>query len=102
MKATTSLKTLVTTLALGLVVGCAGAGVKTGEAIDDTAITTKVKTAFAKDPDVSAMKVHVDTDKGYVTLKGEVKSMMERDKASQLARNVEGVRGVNNILTVKN
>lgn len=102
MKATTSLKALVSALALGLVLGCAGAGEKTGVAIDDAAITAKVKTAFAKDPDVSAMKVNVDTDKGYVTLKGEVKSSAERAKAAQLARNVEGVKGVNNNLTVKN
>ncbi len=102
MKATTSLKTLVSALALGLVLGCAGAGEKTGVAIDDSAITAKVKTAFAKDPDVSAMKVNVDTDKGFVTLKGEVKSQTERNKAAQLARNIEGVKGVNNNLMVKN
>src|SRR4029434_8457971 len=102
MKAATSLKTLISALALGLVFGCAGAGQKTGEVVDDAAITTKVKTAFAKDPDVSAMKVHVDTDKGFVTLKGEVKSQTERNKAAQLARNIEGVKGVNNNLAVKN
>jgi hyperosmotically inducible periplasmic protein len=102
MKAATSLKTLISALALGLVFGCAGAGQKTGEAVDDAAITTKVKTAFAKDPDVSAMKVHVETDKGFVTLKGDVKSPAERAKAAQLARNIEGVKGVNNNLTVKN
>ena len=102
MKATTSLKTLVSAVAFGLVLGCAGAGQKTGEVIDDAAITAKVKTAFAKDPDVSALKVNVDTDKGYVTLKGEVKSNLERNKAAQLARNIEGVKGVTNQLTVRN
>ena len=102
MKATTSLKALVSALALGLVMGCAGAGQKTGQAVDDAAITAKVKTALAKDKDTSAMAVNVDTDKGYVTLKGEVKSASERDKAAQLARNVEGVRGVNNNLAVRN
>ena len=102
MKAGTPLKTLVSALALGLVMGCAGAGTKTGEAVDDAAITAKVKTAFAKDPDVSAMAVNVDTDKGYVTLKGAVKSDIERNKAARLARNIEGVKGVNNNLTVKN
>ena len=102
MKATTSLKTLVSACAFGLVLGCAGAGQKSGEFVDDAAITAKVKTAFAKDPDVSALKVHVDTDKGYVTLKGDVKSPTERSKAAQLASSVEGVKGVNNNLTVKN
>ena len=102
MKGTTSLKALVSALSLGLVFGCAGAGEKTGAAVDDAAITAKVKTAFAKDPDVSALKVHVDTDRGYVTLKGDVKSDRERSKAAQLARGIEGVTGVSNQLAVKN
>jgi hyperosmotically inducible protein len=102
MKARTSVKSVVSAILLGLVLGCAGAGTKTGEFVDDRAITAKVKTALAKDPDVSALAVNVDTDKGVVTLKGEVKSPTERAKAAQLARNVEGVKSVNNHLTVKN
>lgn len=102
MNATASLKTLVTAITLGLVVGCAGAGAKTGEAVDDAAITAKVKTALAKDRDVRAMSVNVDTDKGVVTLKGEARSPEERTKAAQLARSVDGVRGVNNDLAVRN
>ena len=81
--------------------GCAGAGQKTGVAVDDSAITTKVKASFAKDPDVSAMAVHVDTSQGVVTLSGNVKSAAEREKAAQLARNIEGVRSVHNNLAVK-
>lgn len=84
-----------------LLAGCAGAGDKTGEFIDDAAITTKVKAAFAKDKDVSAMAVHVDTDKGVVRLSGDVKSNAERIKAERLARDVAGVRAVTNNLRVK-
>jgi osmotically-inducible protein OsmY len=84
-----------------LLAGCAGAGTKTGEVVDDAAITTKVKAAFAKDKDVSAMAVHVDTDKGVVRLSGDVKSSTEKVKAERLARDVEGVRAVTNNLTVK-
>ena len=87
----------VATLLLG---GCAGAGTKTGEFVDDSAITAKVKTTFAKDPEVSALKVHVDTEKGVVTLSGKVKTEQERAKAAELARSTAGVRAVNNNLTL--
>jgi hyperosmotically inducible protein len=97
----TSVKAVFSAILLALVLGCAGAGTKTGEFIDDRAITAKVKTALAKDPDVSALAVNVDTDKGVVTLNGTVKSATERNKAAQLARNVEGVTSVRNNLTIK-
>ncbi len=94
----------VTIVAAAFVValaGCAGAGTKTGEYIDDSTITTKVKTAFATDKTVSAMNVHVATDKGNVRLSGFVKSQEEKRRAEQLARSVAGVTGVTNTLTVK-
>jgi osmotically-inducible protein OsmY len=73
-----------------------------GAVIDDTAITTKVKSAFASDPDVSALRVSVKTVDGRVNLTGEVKSQAEKRKAEQVARNVSGVRSVNNELIVAN
>ena len=84
-----------------LLAGCAGAGTKTGAAIDDATITTKVKASFAKDKEVSATSVHVNTDKGVVRLTGDVKSSAEKLKAERLARDIEGVRAVNNDLVVK-
>ena len=84
-----------------LLAGCAGAGTKTGVAIDDATITTKVKASFAKDKEVSATTVHVNTDKGIVRLTGDVKSSAEKAKAERLARDIEGVRAVNNDLVVK-
>jgi hyperosmotically inducible protein len=85
---------------LGLLPGCAGTGEKIGTALDDTAITTKVKTALAADRDVSALRVHVETKQGEVWLSGNVKSQEERQRAEMIARNVNGVQTVNNQLTV--
>ena len=73
---------------------------KAKEAVTDATITTKVKTAFAMDKDVSAIKINVDTDKGVVKLSGKVKSKEEADKAASLAQEVQGVVSVNNTLEV--
>ena len=81
--------------------GCAGAGQKTGEFVDDSTITTKVKTAFAADKTVSAINVHVDTDRGNVTLTGTARSAEEKQKASDVARSVAGVKSVSNNLVVR-
>jgi len=88
-------------LMLGLTIGCASDR-PVGAVLDDTAITTKVKSAFAADPDVSAMRVSVKTVNGRVNLTGEVKNMTEKRKAEQVARGVTGVQSVNNDLTVSN
>lgn len=83
--------------------GCASTDThqSTGEYIDDSAITTKVKAAFAKDPVVSAMRVHVTTIKGVVELTGSVSSETERNKADEIARGTAGVKSVTNKLVVK-
>jgi len=92
---------LVAAALLAVLVGCAGAGTKTGQAIDDTAITAKVKAQMAKDKEVSAMDVSVNTDQGVVRLSGVVKSAQEKQRAEQVARGVEGVRRVDNALVVR-
>jgi hyperosmotically inducible periplasmic protein len=90
-------------LMLGGAFGCANTGDRSaGAVMDDTAITTKVKSAFASDPDVSALRVSVKTVNGRVNLTGEVKSNTEKRKAEQVARGVSGVTSVNNELTVAN
>ena len=62
---------------------------------DAVVITTKVKTEFAKDKEVSAMNINVDTDnKGVVTLRGVVKSKAEADKAVAIAKATQGVTAV--------
>jgi osmotically-inducible protein OsmY len=84
----------------GVLGGCANTGEKMGTAVDDTAITTKVKSAFATDKEVSAMAVHVKTTNGRVQLSGKVKSYDEKRKAEDVARRVAGVTGVENDLQV--
>ena len=71
-----------------------------GEVVDDAAITTKVKAAFARDATVRAYKIDVDTNKGVVTLSGKVKDSNEAKRAITVAQSVEGVKQVNSVLTI--
>ncbi len=88
-------------LALVLLVPLTDACGKTvGEAIDDTTITTRVKTAMLNDPLVGGLGIDVDTFKGVVTLSGRVKSAEERQQAVTLARRVSGVAEVKDALQV--
>jgi osmotically-inducible protein OsmY len=73
----------------------------TGEYIDDAAITTKVKAAFAGDPLVKATEVKVETFKGTVQLSGFVQSRESSDRAAQIAREVKGVKSVKNDIVIK-
>ena len=75
-------------------------GQKTGAALSDTAITTKVKAKFAADSTVSATKIHVDTDNGVVKLTGTAKSQDEAAKAAEIAKSTEGVASVDNAIQV--
>ena len=80
-----------------LTVAC---GKTVGETIDDTTITTRVKTAMLNDPAVGGLRIDVDTFKGVVTLSGRVKSQAERDQAIGLARTISGVVEVKDALQV--
>lgn len=73
----------------------------TGEYIDDAAITTRVKSAFAADPQVKATEVQVETYKGTVQLSGFVDSSESAARAAQLARDIPGVRQVQNSMVIK-
>ena len=89
-------------IALALLVPLTAACGKTvGETIDDTTITTRVKTAMLNDPNVGGLRVDVDTFKGVVTLSGRVKSPAERDQAIGIARNVDGVVEVKDALQIE-
>lgn len=71
------------------------------ENVKDSVITTKIKAEYAKDKEVSALKIHVDTDdKGVVTLSGNAKTMGESDKAVKIARETKGVSSVKNEIKV--
>ena len=83
--------------------GCASTPTResTGEYVDDSAITAKVKAALVKDPIVSALAVSVKTYKGVVQLSGFVDTADQKAQAENVARGVNGVSSVNNGLIVK-
>jgi hyperosmotically inducible protein len=91
---------MVAALVTGLA-GCAGAGQKTGQAVDDSTITAKVKSAMVRDKDVSASNINVDTNRGTVRLTGTAKSAREADRAEQIARSTSGVKAVRNEIRVQ-
>lgn len=76
-------------------------GKSAGAVIDDTVITTKVKTALLADSDIKGLDVNVDTSQGVVTLKGEVANQTQIDRAGKIAGEVEGVKSVVNNLAIK-
>ena len=99
MKQLNHARALIVALAL-LVPLTAACGKTVGETIDDTAITTRVKTAMLNDPAVGGLRIDVDTFKGVVTLSGRVKNQAERDQAISLARRTSGVVEVKDALQV--
>jgi len=92
-------------LAITLVtaVGCSSTPKQegTGEYMDDTVITTKVKAAILNEPTLKVAEINVETFKGVVQLSGFVNSQGDIDKAVQVARGVSGVKSVKNDMRVK-
>jgi hypothetical protein len=76
-------------------------GASAGAKVDDASITAKVNASLAKDKELSAVKIDVDTQNGVVTLSGPAPTATAKERASQIARNVKGVSSVNNQLTIK-
>jgi osmotically-inducible protein OsmY len=73
----------------------------TGEYVDDSVITTKVKTELAADDFLKSFEISVETYKGIVQLSGFVDSQKAVDKAGEIASGVKGVKSVKNNLNVK-
>lgn len=73
----------------------------TGEYIDDTVITAKVKTAIFNDDNLKSREISVETFKGVVQLSGFVSTRTETLQAGDLARSIEGVTSVQNDIIVK-
>ncbi|MBE0568241.1 MAG: BON domain-containing protein [Deltaproteobacteria bacterium] len=93
-------------ICIGLVavfVGCASTRTQqsTGEKVDDSVITTKVKAAIFDEPTLKVFQVNVETFKGEVQLSGFVDSAQSVKKAGEVARGVKGVKSVKNNLIVK-
>jgi len=85
------------------VVGCASTTKQqgTGEYVDDTVITTKVKAAILEDPLTKVLEIKVKTFKGEVQLSGFVSSQAAANRAVELARGVSGVTSVKNDMQIK-
>lgn len=83
--------------------GCAATTSResTGQYIDNSVITTKVKTAIFNEPTLKSLQINVESFKGEVQLSGFVDSTRSVSKAGQVARGVEGVVSVKNDLVVK-
>ena len=96
---------LASAIALGAIVstGCSVTSGQSsvGQFVDDSTITTRVKTRFAEDERVSAMRISVETLKGNVQLSGFATSQAEKDRAATIARAVPDVKAVTNNIVVR-
>lgn len=90
-------------LALASFLGCASTPTQegTGEYVDDTVITTKVKAAVFNEPTLKSAEINVETFKGVVQLSGFVSSQAAINRAVEVARGVSGVKSVKNDMRVK-
>ena len=103
MKQLKCISTFIIAVTLAAVLGCAGTQKQesTGEYIDDTAITTKVKTAIFNEPTLKSAEINVETFKGTVQLSGFVSTQVNMYKAVEVARGVGGVTSVKNDMRLK-
>jgi osmotically-inducible protein OsmY len=91
------------TIALLFSLGCSSTPTKegTGEYMDDSVITTKVKAAIFNESSLKSLEINVETFKGEVQLSGFVSSQANINKAAEVARGVKGVKSVKNDLQLK-
>ena len=90
-------------LLVATALGCASTAKQegTGEYVDDTVLTTKVKTAIFNEPSLKSAEINVETFKGVVQLSGFVSSASAENTAVTVARNVAGVKSVKNDMRLK-
>ena len=103
MKTITRTSSLLAILAVAGMLGCASTKTSegTGEYVDDTVITTKVKAAIFEQPNLKSAEINVETFKGTVQLSGFVASPDNANTAVQVAKSVKGVKSVKNDIRVK-
>jgi osmotically-inducible protein OsmY len=103
MKQLKHVSTIILALAFTTMLGCASSPKHegTGEYIDDSVITTKVKAAVLNEPSLKSSEVNVETYKGVVQLSGFVNSEADITKAADVARSVKGVTSVKNDMHLK-
>jgi hypothetical protein len=97
------LAVFVLAIAMSALVACASSSKQsgTGEYIDDSVITTKVKAAVLNEPTLKSAEINVETFKGVVQLSGFVNSQSDINKAIEITRQVKGVASVKNDMRLK-
>ncbi|MBN1473472.1 MAG: BON domain-containing protein [Syntrophaceae bacterium] len=90
-------------LLIAVIGACASTSTRegTGEYIDDSVITTKIKSMLAADDFLKSFKIGVKTYRGVVQLSGFVNSQKAVDKATEIVKSVKGVKDIKNDLIVK-
>jgi osmotically-inducible protein OsmY len=103
MKITQRFATMLFAASLLAVAGCGSTPTRegTGEYVDDTVITAKVKASIFNEPTIKASEINVETYKGAVQLSGFVADPRDASKAADIARGVKGVTSVKNDVRVK-
>lgn len=93
----------IAAISMMFMLGCASTAKQegTGEYVDDTVITTKVKARILEEPGLKSAEINVETFKGVVQLSGFVSSQASINRAAELARGVKGVTSVKNDMRVK-
>jgi len=94
---------LLLTISLLMVSGCASTSRHegSGEYVDDSVITTKVKAMLFDEPNLRSGQINVETFKAVVQLSGFVSTRADMDKAIEVARKVKGVESVKNDMRLK-
>jgi hypothetical protein len=102
MKSSFLVRALVVIGLLGTpVVLTACSGETAGEYVDDSVISNTVRAKLLDDPDLNIFQVDVTTLRGEVQISGFVESQADKDRATQVARSVDGVRRVHNNLVIQ-
>jgi osmotically-inducible protein OsmY len=103
MKPFNRISTLFFAIVLATLMGCASTATQegTGEYVDDTVITAKVKTEILSEPSLKSAEINVETFKGVVQLSGFVNSQEDINRAVRVARSVKGVVSVRNDMRLK-
>ena len=103
MKYYNKFATVFLAILMASLLGCASTATQegTGEYIDNSVITAKVKTAIFNEPTLKSFEINVETFKGVVQLSGFVNSQADIDKAVEIVRQVKGVKSVKNDMQLK-
>jgi hyperosmotically inducible protein len=103
MKFSKLVASFVSAIVLIGMLGCASTSKQegTGEYVDDTVITTKVKAAILGEPGLKSAEINVETFKGVVQLSGFVSTQSNANRAVELSRAVSGVSSVKNDMRIK-